>query len=501
MVASVATVDLQGIEAHRVTVEANVGGGLPVFRLVGLPDASVREAGDRVRSAIERSSFTWKQERVVVNLAPGRLQKAGTGFDLPVALAVLAATDQLPPEVLRDVVALGELGLDGTLRGVPGVLPAAAAARRLGFARVVVPLACAPEAALVDGIEVVAASDLRDAVEVLTGDRPRREVVAPPCRDEVAGPDLADVRGQWIARRAMEVAAAGGHHVLLVGPPGCGKSMLAQRLPGLLPPLTVDQALEVASIESVAGLRRPDAELSMRPPFRAPHHGTSLAGLIGGGSGRPRPGEVSLAHQGVLFVDELLEAPRHVLDSLRQPIESGQVVLTRARGTVRYPATFQFVAATNPCPCGHDGSARRACRCRPDQVARYQQRLSGPLLDRLDLVVTLRPVDRRSLIGPSDGEPTAAVAQRVAQARVLALARFGAPNRRANPQQLRSTATGAALCSVLAAAGALDLTARSLDAVLRVARTVADLAGAELVEAAHVDEAVALRAPALAAAA
>lgn len=497
MLATVTAVALVGLDAHRVTVEASAGQGLPSTRVVGLPDAAVREAADRVRSAVRRSRLPWPEGRVTVNLAPAALRKTGAGFDLPLALAVLGASGAIPAGALQGIWAVGELGLDGSVRAVPGVLPVATAAAQGGATRLLVPDGAAVEASLVAGLEVVPVATLHEAVEVLCGQATAREVATslPVGTDTVA--DLGDVRGQTIPRRALEVAAAGGHHLLLSGPPGCGKSMLAERLPGVLPPLEVDEALEVAAIHSVAGARDPGAPLSLLPPFRSPHHTTSAAGLVGGGSGVARPGELSLAHRGVLFLDELLEMPRWVLDALRQPLETGRVRLVRAHAAVAFPADVLLVAATNPCPCGHLGSSSQACRCAPDRVERYRARLSGPLADRIDLQVELRPVSPERLFGPAEGEPSVAVAARVATAREAARQRWGrgATNRRAVPADVRRTCRREAIRALVRAVDQLALSARSFDRALRVARTVADLDGRESVTVADVDEAVAYRLP------
>lgn len=510
MLASVGAIALQGLEPRPVRVECTTGPGLPVTRVVGLPDAAVREAGDRVKSAVQRAGATWPQSRVVVNLAPAALPKVGAGFDLPVALSVLGASGQVPASALEGLYAVGEVGLDGQVRPVPGTLPVAMAVRALDARRLLVPEGAAVEASLAhgfeasvadgeasaaDGLEVVPVAHLREAIEILRGQRRPRPVGEPPAPPPAAVPDLLDVRGQPVARRALELAAAGGHHLLLAGPPGCGKSMLAHRLSGLLPDLTVAEALEVAAIHSVAGVRAPDAPLARQPPFRDPHHTTSAAGLIGGGAGIPRPGEISLAHRGVLFVDELLEVPRWVLDALRQPLETGTVSIVRARHAVRYPAQVLLVGATNPCPCGYLGTPGRACRCRPDQVARYRSRLSGPLLDRFDLQVELRPVDHQWLVGAPDGEGTATVAGRVRAARAMAVQRWGAGAvvARATVAQLRDACGPAAMRTLARAVESLGLSARAFDRTLRVARTIADLAGDADVERDHVDEAIAYR--------
>jgi len=496
LLARLASAALRGLDAEPVDVEVDLSRGLPSWSMVGLAEAAVRESRDRVRAALLNSNFEFPLRHITVNLAPADKRKDGSYFDLPVAVGLLLASGQVQAnEVLPFMI--GELALDGRLNATSGVLPLTLFARAQGFKSIILPEGNAEEAAVVDDIDVLPAKNLLAVARHLAGREllTRYEVEPVENSDSQNVPDMADIRGQQQARRALEIAAAGSHHLLLSGPPGVGKSMLAQRLPGILPPLTTRQKLEVARIYSISG-ERGRAPLSETPPYRAPHHSASDVAMIGGGS-VPRPGEVSKAHHGTLFLDELPEYKRQVLEVLRQPLENGHVCIARAADTLEFPAQFQLIAAMNPCPCGYLGHPTRSCQCSGLQVRRYRTRISGPLLDRFDLRVHVPPVEKDELMGMAAGEPSAAVAMRVNAARQRQYARQGdgVVNARLTPSQLETFAMpdGEGTKLLDAAMSRFSLSARSYHRILKVARTIADIESEVSVSGKHIAEALQYR--------
>jgi magnesium chelatase family protein len=502
VLAKVTSCALVGLEGVLVAVEVDTSRGRPQLNIVGLPDAAVKESSERVRSAIKNSGLSFPLKRITINLAPADIRKAGPVYDLPIAVGVLIASEQAWPQAIEDALFIGELSLDGSVRHVNGILPIAALAQQQGVQRIFVPACDAPEAALIDGLEVIPVESLGQLAAHLQGLRELPSYDGSLAPDSLPPPvyatDFAEIKGQEHVKRALEVAAAGGHNVAMTGPPGAGKTLLARSLPSILPTMTVEESLEVTKVYSVAGLLPEDTPLIRHRPFRSPHHSISHAGLVGGGNW-PRPGEISLAHRGVLFLDELPEFGTRTLEGMRQPLEDRKISIARAAGTLTFPSNFMFIAAMNPCPCGYHNDPTHECTCSMQSISRYQKRISGPLLDRIDIHIEVPRVDVDKLTADRLGEPSEAIRARVEAARETQRERFAGTSLAANadmgPTEVREicrlSEEGRAL--VKAAMAQLGMSARAFHRILKLARTIADLASSERIETPHLAEAVQYR--------